>query len=83
MSRSAGRPAARGRRGLAADLDAGPDLAGVGALRVATAFGEGAVPIAGEVRGCLDGFAARVSECLSPVILSAPGDSTSELLRFL
>jgi len=45
------------------DLDAGPDLAGAGALRVATAFGEGVdvVPIAREVRGCLEGFAARVS----------------------
>ncbi|HXW88312.1 MAG TPA: amidase family protein [Streptosporangiaceae bacterium] len=44
------------------ELDAGPDPAAVGTLRIATLFGEGAdvVPIARDVSACLDGFARRL-----------------------
>jgi amidase len=45
------------------ELDAGPPIRDVKGLRVATAFDEGAdlLPIAGDVRAKLDGFAARLA----------------------
>jgi amidase len=45
------------------ELDAGPDRDGVAGLRVATVFGagEGVLPLAGDVRALLDGFAARLA----------------------
>ncbi len=46
------------------ELDAGPAIAGVSELRIATVFGEGAdvVPIAAAVRANLEGFAARLAD---------------------
>lgn len=44
------------------ELDAGPDPGAASNLRIATLFGEGAdvLPIASDVRACLDGFATRL-----------------------
>lgn len=45
------------------DLDQGPDPGQVGNLRIATLFDEGSdvLPIARDVRACLDGYAGRLS----------------------
>ncbi len=45
------------------DLDPGPDPGNVGNLRIATLLGEGddVVPIARDVRACLEAFASRLS----------------------
>ncbi len=45
------------------DLDAAPDPGRIGNLRIATLLGEGddVVPIARDVRACLEGFAARLA----------------------
>ncbi len=46
------------------ELDEGPPIAGPAGLRVATVFGEGAdvVPVAADVRACLDAFAGRLAD---------------------
>jgi amidase len=46
------------------ELEEGPPLGGISALRIATVFGEGAdvVPMAAGVRARLDGLAARLAE---------------------
>ncbi len=58
-------------------LDAGPALADVGRLRVATVFHEGAdvLPLAGDVRANLDGFADRLAgagACVDQLSLPVP-----------
>jgi amidase len=46
------------------ELDEGPPIAGPAGLRVATVFGEGTdvVPVAADVRACLDAFAGRLAD---------------------
>jgi amidase len=46
------------------ELEEGPPIGGISALRIATVFGEGAdvVPVAAGVRSRLDAFAARLAE---------------------
>jgi amidase len=70
-------------------LDAGPAIADVGQLRVATVFHEGTdvLPLAGDVRANLDGFAdrlaragARVQELSLPVPLADGLRSWQELV---
>ena len=58
-------------------LDAGPPLHGVQELRVATVFHEGTdvLPLAGDVRAGLDGFAGRLAEAgarVEPIDLPVP-----------
>jgi amidase len=59
------------------DLDPGPDLGKVSELRIATVFTEGTdvVPVAGDVRACLQDFATRLATAgatVDPVPLPVP-----------
>ena len=59
------------------DLDAGPPIGDLSAVRVATVFGEGSdlLPVAGEVRANLDAFADRIANAgaeVAPVALPVP-----------
>jgi amidase len=57
-------PLARDARAWRLELDAGPPVSSVAALRIATVFGEGTdvVPLSADVRGALDRFAGRLAD---------------------
>ncbi|HEY7917837.1 MAG TPA: amidase family protein [Acidimicrobiales bacterium] len=59
------------------ELDAGPPIGDLSAMRVATVFAEGSdlLPVAGEVRANLDAFAGRIADAgaeVAPVALPVP-----------
>jgi amidase len=57
-------PTARDAAAWRLELDAGPTISGVNALRIATVFTEGSdiVPVGADVRGALDRFAGRLTD---------------------